>query len=152
MPLNPTAVKTGLLLLFLTLLLALVGCRLTGGSAGVIWGDAETAPHHDHDRSYGPSAKGGPPDHAPAHGYRRKFQYRYYPTAEVYFDIDRGLYFYYEDGRWSASATLPGSIRVRLGDSVRIELDTDTPYERHEEVRKQHPGNTNSKGKGPKKK
>ena len=40
--------------------------------------------------------KGGPPPHAPAHGYRAKHTYRYYPDASVYFDISRKIYFYLE--------------------------------------------------------
>ena len=35
--------------------------------------------------------KNGPPAHAPAHGYRAKHQYRYFPSCKVYHDIDRGL-------------------------------------------------------------
>ncbi len=140
MPTNLNALKTSMLLLFLTFMLVFFGCRATGGSAGIIWGDEGSASSHDRDGSYGPSAKGGPPAHAPAHGYRRKFQYRYYPSEQVYFDVGRSLYFYYEDGRWIASASLPGSIRLSMGDSVSVELDTDKPYEQHEKVRKQHPG------------
>ncbi len=40
--------------------------------------------------------RGGPPPWAPAHGYRAKHRYRYYPSAEIYFDLGRGIYFYYE--------------------------------------------------------
>jgi hypothetical protein len=32
-------------------------------------------------------SKGGPPPHAPAHGYRAKYSYRYYPSIEM--DTDR---------------------------------------------------------------
>jgi hypothetical protein len=150
MPTTLNALKISLLLLFLTFMLALSGCRATDGSAGVVWGDADPSPGNDRDISYGPAAGKGPPAHAPAHGYRKKFQYRYYPSAQVYFDIDRRLYFYYEGGRWSASASLPGSIRVSLGESVHVELETDRPYERHDEVRSQYP--PGKKGKAPKKK
>ena len=42
-----------------------------------------------------PAAKeSGPPSHAPAHGYRAKHQYHYYPANEIYFDSGRGIYFF----------------------------------------------------------
>jgi hypothetical protein len=34
---------------------------------------------------------------------------------------------------WKVGASLPNSLRVGLGDSVSIELDTDKPYTHHEE-------------------
>ena len=85
--------------------------------------------------------KGGPPPHAPAHGYRAKHKYRYYPSCSVYYDTGRRLYFYLKGDRWEVGASLPSSIRVRLGDSVSIELDTDKPYIHHaEHVKKYPPG------------
>ncbi len=70
----------------------------------------------------------GPPPHAPAHGYRAKYGYRYYPGALVYFDVDRKLYFYMQNGDWKIGVSLPDSLRVKLGDSVTIEMDSDKPY------------------------
>ncbi len=101
----------------------------------------------------GPGPKEGPPPWAPAHGYRGKHQYHYYPSAQVYFDIGRRIYFYYQSGRWEASAQLPAAIKARLGGSVGLEMDTDRPYEFHKEVLRRHPpGRPNdkvkSKGKG----
>ena len=72
--------------------------------------------------------KGGPPAHAPAHGYRAKHQYRYYPSRKVYHDSDRGLYFYLKGDNWEIGALLPSHMRADLGESVTIELDTDKPY------------------------
>ena len=51
--------------------------------------------------------KNGPPAHAPAHGCRSKHQYRYYPSASVYHDADRGLYFYLGGSGWQIAASLP---------------------------------------------
>jgi hypothetical protein len=85
---------------------------------------------------------GGPPSHAPAHGYRAKHQYRYYPSRSVYYDTGRGLYFYLKGDNWEVRASLPGSFRVGLGESVSIELDTDKPYIHHaEHVKKYSRGN-----------
>jgi hypothetical protein len=44
--------------------------------------------------------KKGPPAHAPAHGYRAKHQYRYYPSRSVYYDTGRKLYFYIKGDNW----------------------------------------------------
>ncbi len=43
------------------------------------------------DSGYG---HGGPPAHAPAHGYRARHSYLYYPSSYVYFDITRKVYFH----------------------------------------------------------
>ena len=83
--------------------------------------------------------KGGPPSHAPAHGYRAKYQYRYYPRCSVYYDYGRKIYFYLKGDHWEVSASLPSHLRISLGDSVNIELDTDQPYVYHEEHVKKHP-------------
>jgi len=63
----------------------------------------------------GPVVKGGPPPHAPAHGYRAKHTYYYYPSAYVYFDISRKVYFYLEGDKWRMSVSLPHGLHVRLG-------------------------------------
>lgn len=83
--------------------------------------------------------KNGPPSHAPAHGYRIKRQYQYYPSSSVYHDADRGLYFYLSGSNWRISASLPADLRMHLGTSVSIEMDTDKPYVYNAEHRKQYP-------------
>ena len=93
----------------------------------------------------------GPPAHAPAHGYRAKHQYRYYPSHSVYYDTGRGLYFYLKGDNWEVGASLPGSLRVGLGDAVSIELETDKPYIHHAEHIKKYPSKQfkeKKKGKG----
>ena len=72
--------------------------------------------------------KTGPPSHAKAHGYRAKHTYRYYADAKVYYDVSRGSYFYLEGDNWRASVSLPDSLKVRLGDFVTVEMDSDKPY------------------------
>ena len=90
--------------------------------------------------------KGGPPSHAPAHGYRAKHQYRYYPGCSVYYDNGRKLYFYIKGDHWEVGASLPNHLRIGLGDSVSIELDTDKPYLHHaEHVKKYPPGQLKKK-------
>ena len=81
----------------------------------------------------------GPPAHAPAYGYRAKYQYRYYPSRSVYYDTGRKLYFYLKGDNWEVGASLPSYIRIGLGESVSIELDTDKPYLYHSEHLKKYP-------------
>jgi len=95
--------------------------------------------------------KGGPPAHAPAHGYRAKYKYRYYPSCSVYYDSGRRIYFYLKGDNWEVGASLPTSLRVGLGDSVSIELDTDKPYIHHAEHVKEYPPGQLKKNKGKKK-
>ena len=96
-----------------------------------------------------PPREPGPPPWAPAHGYRAKYQYRYYPEARVYYDTGRNLYFYYEGGRWGASVSLPSSIRINVSDYVSLEMDTDEPYRYDSDVIKKYPpGQQKKKSKG----
>lgn len=104
--------------------------------------------NHGYSESGHKHKKGGPPAHAPAHGYRAKHHYRYYPSRNVYHDTDRGLYFYLKGDNWEVGAKLPSSLRVGLGDSVSIELETDKPYIYHaDHVRKYPPGQMKKKHK-----
>ena len=74
-----------------------------------------------------------PPAHAPAHGYRAKFKYRYYPRCKIYHDAARGVYFYLKGESWEVGITLPSHLEKDLGGFVRLELDTDKPYLFNEE-------------------
>jgi hypothetical protein len=98
------------------------------GSVSIQW---EKGSDSDQPKYAKNNKNGGPPPHAPAHGYRAKHQYRYYPSNSVYYDTGRGLYFYLKGDNWEVGASLPSSLRVDLGDSVSIELDTDKPYLQH---------------------
>jgi hypothetical protein len=126
--------------------LCFISCSTTAGGveAGVHIGE-EPVVHGGH------SPHGGPPPHAPAHGYRAKHKYHYYPDSSVYFDVDRGMYFYLAGDKWQVSASLPSSIQVDLGDHVSIDLDTSQPYEYHEEHKHKYPpgkGKKKEKNKG----
>ena len=79
-----------------------------------------------------PERGGGPPPWAPAHGYRAKHHYRYYPPSQVYYDPGREAYFYYEGGRWQVSVSLPSSIHIDINDYVRLDMDADEPFRRGE--------------------
>jgi hypothetical protein len=113
------------------------------GSVTIKWGketsDAQPKVNKKH-------KKNGPPTHAPAHGYRAKYQYRYYPNCSVYYDTSRKLYFYLKGNNWEVGASLPSNLRVVLGDFVSIEMDTNKPYVHYNEhVKKYPPGQLKQK-------
>jgi hypothetical protein len=80
-----------------------------------------------------------PPAHAPAHGWRAKHQYRYYPGESCYYDPGRRLWFYIDYGGWRVGASIPTDLKARLGDYVTIGLDTDTPYDLYDEHYREYP-------------
>ena len=65
--------------------------------------------------------------------------YRYYPSCSVYYDIERSLYYYLEGDDWIISASLPGNFEWKLGDYVKIDMDTDKPYIDHKKHVKKFP-------------
>ena len=98
-------------------------------------------------------AEKSPPPWAPAHGYRAKHHYYYYPETHVYFDVGRSLYFYYHDGGWRTSVSLPAGMLISVGDRVTLDMDGDRPYVYHSEVVKRYPpGKLKKTAKGKKKK
>jgi hypothetical protein len=121
-----------------SILLFIFGCSSTRGGGGVEWGSIEPA-HYPEVRN---AKKKGPPPHAPAHGYRAKHAYRYYPSREVYYDAGRRIYFYIEGESWKSGASLPYHLKVGLGDYQTVEIDSDTPYEYHEKTK--HRGKHNA--------
>ena len=115
-------------LLAIPLLLLDGGMCLSSEAAGL----THVAKNGNSQASHHANAKGhhqpGPPKHAPAHGYRSKHMYHYYPGNNVYYDLERKLYFYMDGDTWKTNVSLPESIRLNLGKSTSIELDTDLPY------------------------
>ena len=55
------------------------------------------------------------------------YQYLYYPSIEVYFDVERKVYYYPEDSGWHKSSKPPTTFYKR-GSHVSVEMDTDKPY------------------------
>jgi hypothetical protein len=111
------------------------GFTQSSGNVTIQWGDQQTPPPPPGSGYQQPH--GGPPPHAPAHGYRAKHQYHYYPYRNVYYEQARGMYFYMSGNGWTFGASLPGNLTVAsLGTYVSIGLDTDHPYNyNHEHVR-----------------
>ena len=90
------------------------------------------------DAVFAKSRKAGPPQHAKAHGYRAKHTYRYYPAANAYYDAERKTYFYLEGSQWRVGVSLPGNLSVSLGNYVTIGMDSEKPYTKHEEHKRQY--------------
>jgi hypothetical protein len=118
---------------------------LAGGAISIQWGDNSKPQSYAGD-VYS-QKKGGPPPHAPAHGYRAKHQYRYYPNCNVYHDASRGVYFYLKGDGWAVGASLPTDLLPNLGASVTLDMDTDKPYEHNAEHLKQYPKEKYKPGK-----
>jgi hypothetical protein len=70
------------------------GCHATGGGAHIDWGEDKVASSPS---GHGNKAKGGPPPHAPAHGYRAKHTYRYYPCERVYSILEEECIFTWKE-------------------------------------------------------
>jgi hypothetical protein len=103
------------------------------------------------------TSKNTPPPWAPAHGYRAKNQYRYYPCSQVYYEPARQRYFYFSNGQWRVSMSLPVASRPRQQHYVTLNMDTDRPYRYHSHLVQTYPyepkknmnkGRDNSRGKG----
>lgn len=84
------------------------------------------------------SHRHGPRDNAPAYGHHSQYRYYYYPDAAVYYDPDRDLYFYLDDG-WRSAERLPIRFLRLLGDRVLLSMDSARPYSRYGEHRKAYP-------------
>jgi len=111
---------------------SLSACKTTGGGIHLGWGSESKILHPT-------VAKGGPPAHAPAHGYRAKYTYRYYPSNYIYFDACRKVYFYLAGDNWRTSVSLPRDMQLQLGSYVTLEMDTDKPYTQFKEHKCKYP-------------
>jgi hypothetical protein len=105
-----------------------------------------------------PMAFADPPPWAPAHGWRAKHRYVYYPSAEVYYAPETRMWFWLGGNGWQAGVSLPVSLQgyVQAG-GVNIELDVDRPYLRNDDVvrrygghphRRSQDGNDHGHGRG----
>jgi hypothetical protein len=122
----------------MVLAMSTIGFAQNSGSVTIQWGDQPAPPPPPPGGVV--QKQGGPPPHAPAHGYRAKHQYVYYPACNVYREPSRGVYFYMQGKGWAVGASLPSSLTVAgLGASVNLDMDTDKPYEHNAEHVQQYP-------------
>ena len=130
--------RVSMSMVIFTLVCFLSSDAFAGGSFSIKWGN-DTGAEQQQVKNKSKQKKGGPPAHAPAHGYRAKYQYRYYPSNNVYKDTERGIYFYLKGDKWEVGASLPLPLKEGLGESVSLELNTDKPYIHHAEHVKKYP-------------
>lgn len=88
-----------------------------------------------------PTVLADPPPWAPAHGWRAKHQYVYYPNAEVYYAPASRMWFWLGGNGWQAGVSLPAALQgyVQVG-GVNISLDVDQPYLRNDYVVRRYGG------------
>lgn len=98
--------------------------------------------------------KHGPPDWAPAHGYRSQNRYVYFPQHNFYYDTHSRAYIYPDGPHWQMAPALPSIYAwIDLGHAKQVALDFygDQPYrenhyhmekhrykEQHKAWKKQH--------------
>lgn len=73
-----------------------------------------------------------------SHSYYDPFDYFYYPSSRVYFNIASGNY-YYPDGRyWRHVRKLPPRYHLDRRDRIRVRVKSDRPYIKHHDHIKHH--------------
>ena len=74
------------------------------------------------------------------------YDYYYYPTARVYFNISTGDYFYPDRDRWVRGRSLPSHYRVNDNDRVSIRIKSkDQPYMYQNEHRAKYAPRSNNR-------
>lgn len=72
----------------------------------------------------------GPPPWAPAHGFRAKTRFVYFPEYNFYFDLEKKVYIHFQAGKWTLSVELParlGNLNLRNASKFELDLDIDNP-------------------------
>ncbi len=73
------------------------------------------------------------------HGLNGTYTYHYYPSDEVYFAPDRGVYFWHAAAYWGVGQRLPSTYRLDSREKVTLKLDTKMPYRQHNLVVARYP-------------
>lgn len=69
------------------------------------------------------------------------YDYWYYPGVQVYYDINRHVYFYLGSSGWVEVRVLPPALRARLGHYVPLHSRYARPYRDYNEHRRKYPPN-----------
>jgi hypothetical protein len=80
----------------------------------------------------------GPPPHAPARGYHKKYVYHYYPDLEVYWSVDLHSYAVFERGHWIAVRYRP-AILTEAHRYIVLEVDEREPWRHHSVYKEKYP-------------
>ncbi len=102
-----------------------VGLSLSIGSTGCLKSQQVGYSSVVPDFPVSPSVQDTPVSTNPA---QKTFSYHYYPSANIYYDTQRRLYFYSDGEDWYESVTLPAALRLNPDEVVALELATDTPF------------------------
>ena len=86
-----------------------------------------------------PPATAAPPPWAPAHGYRAKHHYIYYPSHPIYYAPARRHWFWWHDGRWLSGALLPWHLRRHLHGGISLYYDALYPSHFHHYTVRRYP-------------
>jgi len=93
------------------------------------------------------SDRHGPPPWAPAHGWRRKHEYHYYPIIQVYYYPHVKRYYWLEGSDWKTGVRLPSYFVIEESRKVIFELD-DEPHKHHGRIKNDYPSDYFERGKG----
>ena len=85
------------------------------------------------------AAKKTPPGNAYGLKKHNHIEYDFYPSAEVYFDPQRKLYFWHAAAYWGVGKRLPSTYRLDHKDRRLVSLDTKLPYRQHDRVMLENP-------------
>ena len=66
------------------------------------------------------------------------YDYYYYPSARVYFNISTGYYHYFSDGSWIRAKTLPPKVRLDPRDRHTLKTKERDPYTRNQVYRSRY--------------
>lgn len=75
----------------------------------------------------------GPAQGVRARGYSR---YRFYPSLEVYFDLDRHMWFAFDaaSGEWVMTTRRPWTVMFRFPSFIEVDIRGDRPYLYHTQI------------------
>jgi hypothetical protein len=73
--------------------------------------------------------------HRPAHVW---YDYYYYPTLDIYLEINSGYYWHQSHDKWIRVRQLPPQFKLHGHKPVYLHLDVDQPYRHHKEHRERY--------------
>ena len=78
------------------------------------------------------------PPWAPANGYNAKTTHVFLPDQNIYFDLNKNVYIYEDNGQWFNSPVAPDKFRdvdLRNAKQIEIEMRNENPYTKNVEHR-----------------
>jgi hypothetical protein len=78
---------------------------------------------------HGPYYDGPPHPVPPPHFY--PYDYYYYPSVRIYYQISTGFYYYPSGRKWIRAKVLPPHFHLDPRDRVHLKIEKGEPYEKH---------------------